>query len=169
MPKNYVLIPAAGLGSRMGLELPKQYLPLLDKPLIHHTLAIFCLHPALIEVCVLLHPEDRFWERYAREPALAKCRMLRCGGETRAATVLNGLQALAGELDGDDWVLVHDAARPCMTTELLQRLLTELADDAVGGLLAVPVADTLKRAGTGDRVVRTERSEERRVGKECRS
>lgn len=148
MPKNYVLIPAAGSGSRMGSELPKQYLPLLGKPLIHHTLSVFCAHPAVEQVYVVVSADDDFWQ-----PEL-QVETLRCGGDTRAASVLNGL--LAMQAKDDDWVLVHDAARPCVTTELLDRLFAELEGDPVGGLLAVPVADTLKRADQQGRVDHTE-------------
>jgi 2-C-methyl-D-erythritol 4-phosphate cytidylyltransferase len=154
MPKNYALIPAAGTGNRMDSELPKQYLPLLDKPLIHHTLSIFCAHPAVEKVVVVINPEDRLWDGYDWHAFAGRIEVLRCGGETRAASVLNGLQSL--DADEDDWVLVHDAARPCITLELLGRLFAELRDDKVGGLLAVPVADTLKRADAGRRVAATE-------------
>ncbi|NJD36596.1 MAG: 2-C-methyl-D-erythritol 4-phosphate cytidylyltransferase, partial [Betaproteobacteria bacterium] len=156
MPRNHVLIPAAGSGSRMASELPKQYLPLLGKPLLHHTLAVFCTHPAVAQVAVVLAPDDWTWNGYDWSCFAGRIKVLRCGGETRAASVLNGLQELADELDADDWVLVHDAARPCLTTELLDRLLNELSGDEVGGLLAVPVADTLKRADAVGRVLRTE-------------
>jgi len=152
MAKNYVLIPAAGSGSRMGSELPKQYLPLIGKPLIHHTLSVFCAHPAIAGSYVVLNPDDADWPRYDND----KVQVLRCGGATRAATVLNGLQALAGVIANDDWVLVHDAARPCLSRELLDRLLAELESDPVGGLLAVPVADTIKRADPYGRVQSTE-------------
>jgi 2-C-methyl-D-erythritol 4-phosphate cytidylyltransferase len=154
MPKNYVLIPAAGAGSRMGAELPKQYLPLLGKPLIHHTLSAFCAHPAVAQVVVVLSPDDRWWDGYDWRDFAGRVSVLRCGGATRAATVLGGLQGL--DLDEDDWVLVHDAVRPCITTELLDRLFAELQDDETGGLLAVPLADTLKRAGADGRVANTE-------------
>jgi 2-C-methyl-D-erythritol 4-phosphate cytidylyltransferase len=148
MAKNYVLIPAAGSGSRMGSELPKQYLPLLGKPLIHHTLSVFCTHPAIDRVFVVISPDDDLWQ------SDLPVETLRCGGDTRAASVLNGLNAIKAE--DDDWVLVHDAARPCITLELLDQLFSELNDDPVGGLLAVPVADTLKRADASGRVAATE-------------
>lgn len=154
MAKNYVLIPAAGSGSRMGAELPKQYLPVLGKPLIHHTLSLFSVHPAVEKILVVLSPDDVFWDGYDWRSLGSKVKVARCGGETRAASVLNGLQELS--LAADDWVLVHDAARPCLTVVLLDTLLRELADDPVGGLLAVPVADTLKRAGPDGRVAHTE-------------
>jgi 2-C-methyl-D-erythritol 4-phosphate cytidylyltransferase len=148
MPKNYVLIPAAGLGSRMGTELPKQHLVLMGMPLIHHTLKIFCYHPKVSQVYVLLAPDD------AQDYPFPNCQILNCGGTTRAETVLNALQQI--ECDKDDWVLVHDAVRPCINKELLDRLFAELEYDAVGGLLAVPVADTLKRSGSNQRVAGTE-------------
>ncbi|HEY8085388.1 MAG TPA: 2-C-methyl-D-erythritol 4-phosphate cytidylyltransferase [Methylophilaceae bacterium] len=148
MIKNYVLIPAAGHGSRMGTELPKQHLPILGKPLIQYALEVFCHHPKVTEVYVLLAPEDK------QDYALPKCRTMHCGGATRAETVLNALQQL--QCAEDDWILVHDAVRPCINQELLNRLFTELEYDAVGGLLAMPVADTLKRSGADQRVADTE-------------
>lgn len=136
----------------MGSERPKQYLQLLGKPLIHHTLSVFETHPAIERIFVLLSPDDTYWTTCGSK----KVTVLRCGGETRAETVLNGLNAIADSVDEHDWVLVHDAARPCLSRELLDRLLDELANDSVGGLLAVPVADTLKRADKQQRVDRTE-------------
>ena len=152
MAKNYVLIPAAGSGSRMGAELPKQYLPLLGKPMIHHTLSVFSAHPEVDRVYVVLNPDDALWPGFDH----ARVEVLHCGGSTRAASVLNGLNGLAGRVADDDWVLVHDAARPCLAREDLDALLHAVAEDAVGGLLAVPVADTLKRADQDNRVAATE-------------
>jgi 2-C-methyl-D-erythritol 4-phosphate cytidylyltransferase len=103
---------------------------------------------------VVISPEDRLWDGYDWHAFADRIEVLRCGGDTRAATVLNGLQGF--DADEGDWVLVHDAARPCITTELLDRLFAELHDDEVGGLLAVPVADTLKRADAGRHVAATE-------------
>lgn len=131
----------------MGQELPKQYSVLLDKPLIHHTLSVFVAHPSVTRAVVVLHPQDRHWDRYDWSAFAGRLEVLRCGGATRSETVLNGLNAL--DCQPDDWIMVHDAARPCITAVLLDRLTAVLAQDAVGGLLAVPVADTLKR-GTGE-------------------
>lgn len=152
--KSIVLIPAAGSGSRMGAELPKQYLPLLGKPMIHHTLSVFCRHSGIDRVAVVLSPDDTGWAQYDFPDPDGKVEVLRCGGATRAETVLNGLDAI--DASPEDWVLVHDAARPCLTSAMLDALLAALADDAVGGLLAVPVADTLKREGPDGRVDHTE-------------
>lgn len=154
---NYVIIPAAGTGSRMGGEQPKQYLPLLDQPLIHHTLAVFCAHPKIDKIIVAINSRDQLWDRFDWQLFEGRIEVLSCGGTTRAETVLNALQAQAWA--DDDWVLVHDAARPCISAELLNRLFSELLEDAVGGLLAVPVADTLKRADANSRAASTESRE----------
>jgi 2-C-methyl-D-erythritol 4-phosphate cytidylyltransferase len=105
---------------------------------------------------VVLHPDDRLFDEQPWGPMGERMSALRCGGATRAESVRNGLAALRDDLADDDWVLVHDAARPCLTVDLLRRLLETLEGDAVGGLLAVPLADTLKRSDADQRVVRTE-------------
>ena len=149
---NYhALVPAAGSGSRMGSPsgstLPKQYLPLAGRPMIWHALATLCATPAIASVVVVLSPDDRDWPDGMAEELGAKLHVLRCGGATRAQSVANGLRGMADTLGrvGDDWVLVHDAARPCLTREMVERLIAQVNDDDAGGLLAIPVADTLKR------------------------
>lgn len=153
MAKFHALIPAAGFGSRMESQLPKQYLPLLGRPILHWALEVFLNSDRIHSVVLVLSPEDDFWAKNALQHP--KLTVLKCGGETRAESVLNGLNSSESILDAD-WVLVHDAARPGMTTDLLNHLLNELAEDSVGGLLAIPVADTLKRANTSGRVAATE-------------
>jgi 2-C-methyl-D-erythritol 4-phosphate cytidylyltransferase len=153
-----VLVPAAGGGSRFGAELPKQYATLARRPLLARTLDRLESGLPDARLVVALAPDDDHYDRIVGTRAGVD--VLRCGGATRAATVANALAALAPRLAPDDWVLVHDAARPCVPADALRRLVTELASDAVGGLLAIPVADTLKRAtgdaGDGPRVLRTE-------------
>jgi 2-C-methyl-D-erythritol 4-phosphate cytidylyltransferase len=156
MPRHYAIVPAAGSGSRFGAEKPKQYLDLLGRPLIYHSLAALTACPDIERVWVVLAPDDPWWPRYDWSGLGAKLETVRCGGATRAASVANGLQAAAMVAADDDWVLVHDAARPCLSAAMLDRLFAELADDPVGGLLAVPVADTLKRADGEQRVAATE-------------
>ncbi|MGV8933331.1 MAG: 2-C-methyl-D-erythritol 4-phosphate cytidylyltransferase [Gallionellaceae bacterium] len=150
----YALVPAAGTGSRMGIEVPKQYMMLSGQPMIHHALKTLCAHAEISTVFVVLSAQDAHWKTYDWSAFGDKLQPLFCGGQTRAESVLNGL--LAAELDLADWVLVHDAARPCLSAQQLTRLLHELRDDEVGGLLAVPVADTLKRADAQLRVAHTE-------------
>lgn len=152
----FALIPAAGSGSRMGEELPKQYLALAGAPMLQHAVRALCSHPQIDRVFVVLAADDTHFARYDWKPFDTKLRPLFCGGVTRAASVLNGLRAMASILQPEDWVLVHDAARPCLAQTHLDALITALASDEVGGLLAVPVADTLKRADKTARVVATE-------------
>ena len=154
MTEFHALVPAAGFGARMEQDLPKQYLPLAGQPMIAHALDTLCASPEITTVFVVLAPEDTLFHSYDWSRFGDKLQPLFCGGEKRSDTVLNGL--IASELEPDDWVLVHDAARPCLTQALLAKLIAELRDDAVGGILAVPVADTLKRADDNDRILRTE-------------
>ena len=160
MPRYYAIVPAAGSGSRFGSEKPKQYLNLLARPLIFHTLAALVSCPEIERVWVVLSPDDEEWDRHDWSTLGHKLETLRCGGATRADSVGNGLKAAAMVAAEDDWVLVHDAARPCLSREMLAALLNELADDPVGGILAVPVADTLKRADAEQRVAATEPRDE---------
>jgi 2-C-methyl-D-erythritol 4-phosphate cytidylyltransferase len=150
----YALVPAAGTGSRMGIEVPKQYMMLSGQPMIYHALKTLCAHAEISTVFVVLSAQDAHWKTHDWSVFGDKLQPLFCGGQTRAESVLNGL--LAAELNLADWVLVHDAARPCLNAQQLTRLLHELRDDEVGGLLAVPVADTLKRADAQLRVAHTE-------------
>lgn len=154
MPEFHALVPAAGFGARMGSELPKQYLPLAGRPMIAHALDTLCACPDIATVFVVLAPGDTQFHSYDWSGCGDKLETLYCGGLTRAESVANGL--LASELEPDDWVLVHDAARPCLTQAHLAKLIAELRDDPVGGILAVPVADTLKRADARQRIAFTE-------------
>lgn len=144
--KYYALIPAAGSGSRMGGAIEKQYMDLNSVPMIAHAMMVLAREPRIEKLFLVLSPTDKRWNNYEWQGWEERIEVLRCGGATRAETVLNGLDAIAKVCDADDWVLVHDAARPCLPDELLGKLLDEVAEDPVGGLLAVPVADTLKRA-----------------------
>ncbi|HYA20461.1 MAG TPA: 2-C-methyl-D-erythritol 4-phosphate cytidylyltransferase [Burkholderiales bacterium] len=157
---HYALIPAAGTGERLGGNIPKQYLPLRGKPMLFYSVQRLCASPRIKRVYVVLAHGDERFSQYDWRAFAGKLAPLYCGGATRAASVLNGLLAAKAEIAADDWVLVHDAARPCLNAELLEKLLNELCDDGVGGLLALPVADTLKRADSAERVLRTEPREQ---------
>lgn len=159
MQNHFALIPAAGHGARMGTELPKQYLPVLGKPMIYYSIHRLCISPQIARVFVVLAPDDVYWSRHDWSEFGDKLKPLYCGGETRAGSVLNGLRAIHFEISPKDWVLVHDAARPCLSEGHLDRLITGINDDEVGGLLAVPVADTIKREDADQRVAQTERRE----------
>jgi len=154
--QRIALVPAAGSGSRMGSDVPKQYLPLLGRPLITHTLDALAASPLIDRVVVVVSADDGWFDdAKLSETCRKKLTLLRCGGATRAESVRNGLRALEASTQADDWVLVHDAARPCITVDDIASLSDALAENPVGGLLAVPVADTLKRADGQLRVLET--------------
>lgn len=155
MSRYFAIVPAAGSGSRMGAERPKQYLDLLGRPLLWHTLDTLCCAPQIESVFVVISPEDQWWETFSWEALGASLQVLRVGGSTRAQSVSNALAAVHEQLEQDDWVLVHDAARPCLSQRHVTDLIDALRDDEVGGLLAVPVADTLKRGDAAGRVAQT--------------
>ena len=142
----YALIPAAGAGTRLRGELPKQYLPLAGKPMLWHAVKAMCAAP-IENVFVVLAPADKQFARYDWSPFAGKLEPLYCGGETRRDTVYNGMVAAMAAIDADDWVLVHDAARPCLPPQDLANLIRETGDDRIGGILALPVSDTVKKAG----------------------
>jgi 2-C-methyl-D-erythritol 4-phosphate cytidylyltransferase len=145
MSQRIALIPAAGHGSRFGTATPKQYQLLHGQPLLAHTVNVLCACAAIDRVVVVISPGDEWFDSYSWPQA--KLEVLRAGGASRAQSVANGLAALAA--DEDDWVLVHDAARCCLSPDALQRLLDEVGDDAIGGILAQPVADTVKQGKVG--------------------
>ncbi len=149
----WVVVPAAGSARRMGGAVPKQYLPLAGRAVIEWSLAPFLAHERTAGIVVALSAEDRRWPHlaFASDAKIATT----IGGAERMDSVLAGLRALQDRATPDDWVLVHDAARPCLSAIDLDRLLNELNDDDVGGLLAAPVVDTLKRADDGGRVAQT--------------
>lgn len=149
----HVIIPAAGSGSRMGADFPKQYLSLNGKPLIQHVINVFDQAAKISSINVILSSDDEHW--LSTDTASSKLQVHYCGGATRATTVLNGLNAISSQVEADDWVLVHDAARPGLSNQLLNQLLSTLEEDSVGGLLALPLADTLKRADDEQRVSTT--------------
>ena len=149
------MVPAAGTGTRMGGDQPKQYHLLAGRPMIRHALEVLCASPRIQRVFVVLAEGDDIWERFDWSGLGAKLSNLRCGGATRADSVLNGLMAISAVAKADDWMLVHDAARPCLSPAQLDGLIEQVGNDETGGILAVPVADTLKRSGPDDRVETT--------------
>lgn len=140
------LVPAAGSGSRFAANQPKQYQPLSGKPMLWHAVAALARAP-VETVFVVLAPEDKAFATYDWSAFAGKIETLYCGGETRRDSVYNGLVAAMADVQADDWVLVHDAARPCLPPADLARLFEECRNDEIGGILALPVADTVKRAG----------------------
>ena len=148
--RHWVIIPAAGKGQRMAGTVPKQYLTLAGRSVLEWSLAPFLVRPEFHAIVVALAVDDARWPLL---PLASDKRILAVeGGAERADSVRAGLMAIAEHAHAQDWVLVHDAARPCLAAEDLENLLATVADDPVGGLLAVPVPDTLKRAGEDGRV-----------------
>ena len=146
----FALVPCAGAGARAGSRTPKQYVALAGTPMVSHTLAALAQVARIGLVVVAIAPEDDEFERCVELPSSSRFAVARCGGASRAATVAAGLAELAQRGAGaDDWVLVHDAARCLVRAEWIDRLIDACATDPVGGLLAVPVADTLKREAEG--------------------
>ncbi|MCS4533099.1 2-C-methyl-D-erythritol 4-phosphate cytidylyltransferase [Neisseria montereyensis] len=143
MKRNIALIPAAGVGARFGAGKPKQYVEINGKTVLQHTVDIFTEHRDIDLTAVVLAPEDRFFQT-----ASEKVVLLHCGGATRAQTVRNGIDALLtqGLAQAEDNILVHDAARCCLPPDALDRLLKAAGNRPEGGILAIPVADTLKQA-----------------------
>jgi 2-C-methyl-D-erythritol 4-phosphate cytidylyltransferase len=152
--KYWAVVPAAGSSRRMaGAALPKQYLQLAGRSVIEWAIAPLLERADCERIVVVLAEQDRHWtaQSVARHPRI----LTASGGAERADSVRAGLRALASQANERDWVLVHDAARPCLRAPDLSRLIAELGDDSVGGLLAAPVVDTLKRGDAGDRVQET--------------
>lgn len=157
-PAIWALIPCAGSGSRAASLVPKQYLAIAGQAMVLHTLAAFAAVPRVARTLVVVAAGDAFFEALDGAPA-QPWSWVCAGGATRALTVMNGLSALLGQgARADDWVLVHDAARCLVTSELIDRLIDACIDDPVGGLLAHPVPDTLKLAASGRVAGTTDRS-----------
>ncbi len=152
----WAVVPAAGVGTRMGGERPKQYLPLLGRPIIAHTLARLCNHARIDGVVVALAADDKWWPLiHDSQPGFSRAPLVVTGGRERRDSVLCGLEALSERASARDWVLVHDAVRPCLRDIDIDRLIEALSTDEVGGLLAIPVKDTMKRGGGDQRVRET--------------
>ena len=151
-PRYFALIPAAGVGARMAADGPKQYLPLAGKPMLRHTLDAFLSSEKISHSFVVVSEGDRQIDAVAPSHGVT---VLRCGGASRMESIRNALQAMAASVREHDWVLVHDAARPGLDRGLIEQLIAEVGVHPVGGLLALPVVDTVKRAATGSTVSAT--------------
>jgi 2-C-methyl-D-erythritol 4-phosphate cytidylyltransferase len=147
--RYYGLIPAAGAGLRMNALIPKQYLPLAGKLVLQHVIDVFSACREMEHLYVVLNPNDAWIDEYIANGKIqfdeSRVTLLDCGGATRRESVLAGLEMISPRISEMDWVLVHDAARPGLTPELLGKLITGVGDDPVGGILALSVVDTVKR------------------------
>jgi 2-C-methyl-D-erythritol 4-phosphate cytidylyltransferase len=149
----WAVVPAAGIGSRMLADKPKQYLLLDNKPVLQHTLERLAVHPHIKGIVLALADDDPWWSELDFNP---DCELLFAkGGKERADSVLNALHALAVHTDDDPWVMVHDAARPCLRQQDIDRMLEMLLTHQVGGILGIPVNDTVKRADADNQILET--------------
>ncbi|THC46139.1 2-C-methyl-D-erythritol 4-phosphate cytidylyltransferase [Massilia sp. Mn16-1_5] len=146
-PRYFALIPAAGVGARMAASGPKQYLKIGGKPMLRHAIDAFLFSELIAHTYVVVSPDDPIIDSVVPSHGVT---VLRCGGATRMESVQNGLAALSPTLRENDWVLVHDAARPGLDDALIEKLITQTGEHPVGGLLALPVVDTVKRSIAGD-------------------
>lgn len=144
----FAIIPAAGSGTRLSKKQPKQYAKLAGKAMLWHAVRAVCM-PPVETVFVVLAPDDKAFARQDWKAFKGKLEPLYCGGKTRRDSVYNGLVAAMSAVDPDDWILVHDAARPCLPKKDLQKLIREARADKVGAILAQPVAETVKRSAEG--------------------
>jgi 2-C-methyl-D-erythritol 4-phosphate cytidylyltransferase len=152
-PRFFCLIPAAGIGSRVGAEQPKQYVLINGKPMLQYVLEAFSACDSIHHTFVLVAEGDCRIDRLLADASHLSGRVsvLSIGGKERRDTVFNALQSLRPAIHDDDWILIHDAARPGLKTEMISELIKALSDDPVGGLFALPVVDTIKQADSLDR------------------
>lgn len=146
-PRYFALIPAAGVGARMAASGPKQYLKIGGKPMLRHAIDAFLFSELIAHTYVVVSADDPVIDSIVPSHGVT---VLRCGGATRAESVQNGLAALNTTLRENDWVLVHDAARPGLDEHLIEKLITHTGEHPVGGVLALPVVDTVKRCIAGE-------------------
>lgn len=151
--RYWVVIPAAGVGKRMEVDKPKQYIEINNKTILEHTIDCFIHRNDIEKVVVAISKTDEYWPEL--QIAEHKKVITAEGGLERYHSVFNGLKELQGKADEDDWVLVHDAARPCLSQEAIDRLIAELKEHEVGGLLAMPCRDTMKRANESNEIIDT--------------
>jgi 2-C-methyl-D-erythritol 4-phosphate cytidylyltransferase len=146
-PRYFALIPAAGVGARMAASGPKQYLKIGGKPMLRHAIDAFLFSELIAHTYVVVSADDPIIDSIVPSHGVT---VLRCGGATRMESVKNALAALSPTLRENDWVLVHDAARPGIDDALIEKLITNTGEHPVGGLLALPVVDTVKRSIGGE-------------------
>lgn len=147
------IVPAAGVGNRMEADRPKQYLPLAGRTVIEHTLHKLAAVPEVSGIIVALDVDDGYWPEL--NITLSRPLSMVAGGKERVDSVFNAVKSVINVLDDDDWLLVHDAARPCVQVDDIRKLLGQIASHPCGGLLATPVSDTIKQANAAQGVEKT--------------
>ena len=151
--KNWEVIPAAGIGKRMGSDIPKQYVSVRGKTVIEHTIDNFISRKEIQNICISISESDNYWSTL---PISKNKKIITTvGGNERYESVYNGLRALQDKANDDDWVLVHDAVRPCLKKSIIDRLITDISSHDVGGILALPCFETMKRVNNSNEVEET--------------
>jgi 2-C-methyl-D-erythritol 4-phosphate cytidylyltransferase len=153
----WAVIPAAGCGKRMQSDIPKQYIELAGKSILEHTISIFIKHPLVHGIVVSISEDDHYWPNIQQNinDSSNKPLLVAKGGKERYDSVLSALEYLYQQINQDSWVLVHDAARPCLLASDIDKLIHTLSTNEVGGLLGLPISDTLKRSNSQQQVERT--------------
>ncbi|MCZ6802537.1 MAG: 2-C-methyl-D-erythritol 4-phosphate cytidylyltransferase [Proteobacteria bacterium] len=151
--RYWVMIPAAGVGTRMGDDIPKQYISINGKTIIEHTLDCFIQREEIEGIVVAISKEDEYWSTLS--VSNNEKIMIAPGGDERFQSVLNGLHTLTDKAQDNDWVLVHDAARPCLKQSVIDRLIIKLRTHDIGGILALPCRDTMKRSNAAGEIFET--------------
>ena len=154
LPRVHALIPAAGRGTRYGGDILKQYLPIRGKAVLAHAISAFQFHPMISRTTVVLAADDKLFESAVGKLAAVVDTVT--GGDTRTRSVRNGLQSILENHPQDEWVLVHDGARPCLSAQSLDRLLEQGLESPDGAILALPVVDTLKCSGESQEITCTQ-------------
>lgn len=152
--RYFCIIPAAGIGRRFGSTYPKQYQLIQGKTVLEHTLSKFIYHPKIEKIVVVLNPDDHYWPRLGLHTYCDKI-ITTMGGLERCHSVLNGLKALARFTQPQDWILVHDAVRPCLRLDDLNKLMSEIEHHPIGGILGMRISDTLKRSDAQNQIMST--------------
>lgn len=152
--RYFCIIPAAGIGRRFGNQLPKQYQLIHGKTILEHTISKFVYHPKIEKIVVVIHPNDYFWPRLRLETYFDKI-ITTAGGLERCHSVFNGLQALSSYTQPQDWILVHDAVRPCIRISDIDKLIGQIDQHPVGGILGMKISDTLKRSNDHNQIIDT--------------
>jgi 2-C-methyl-D-erythritol 4-phosphate cytidylyltransferase len=148
----WAIVPAAGIGHRFGSMIPKQYLNICGAPVLLHSINCLLRFDEFVKVIVVLHPDDKYWDDLDLGSSRVETVI---GGDERVDSVLNGLKMLEGIAEANDWVAVHDAVRPCLSYQDLRKLISELQNEEVGGLLASPIVDTLKKVNNRLEIMKT--------------
>ncbi|MDP1574746.1 MAG: 2-C-methyl-D-erythritol 4-phosphate cytidylyltransferase [Coxiellaceae bacterium] len=151
--KHFVIIPAAGTGTRMNTDIPKQYLKIHNETILQRVVNVFSSIKQIEKVIIALHADDHWWPTLQLSHPEKVLTVI--GGKERVHSVFLGLEFLKNHADTDDFVLVHDAARPGISTKNIIALLAEIKDHPAGGLLGLPVVDTLKKVNQEDEVIET--------------